>query len=82
MRKIPITVRIPAIQGTYEFLVPDNMAVADVQKLMIRILNSEYGTADNESDLLLVDEKDGKSLRVECSFSQLGINDGAKLVLL
>lgn len=82
MRKIPVTVRIPAIHGNYEFLIPDNMSVADAQKLMVRILNSEYGIADNSSDLILVDEKDGKSLRAECSFSQLGITDGAKLVLL
>lgn len=82
MRKIPVTVRIPAIHGNYEFLIPDNMSVADAQKLMVRILNSEYGIADNSSDLILIDEKDGKSLRQECSVSQLGITDGAKLILL
>lgn len=82
MRKIPVTVRIPAIHGNYEFLIPDNMSVADAQKLMVRILNSEYGIADNSSDLILIDEKDGKSLRPECSVSQLGITDGAKLILL
>lgn len=81
MRKIPITVRIPAIGGDYEFLIPDSMSVSDAQKLMVRILNSEYGIIDNSSDLLLVDEKDGKSLRTECSLSQLGITDGAKLIL-
>lgn len=82
MRKIPVTVRIPAIHGNYEFLIPDNMSVTDAQKLMVRILNSEYGIADNSSDLILIDEKDGKSLRPECSVSQLGITDGAKLILL
>ena len=82
MRKIPVTVRIPAIHGNYEFLIPDNMSVADAQKLMVRILNSEYGIADNSSDLIVIDEKDGKSLRPECSVSQLGITDGAKLILL
>lgn len=82
MRKIPVTVRIPAIHGNYEFLIPDNMSVTDAQKLMVRILNSEYGISDNSSDLILIDEKDGKSLRSECSLSQLGITDGTKLVLL
>lgn len=82
MRKIPVTVRIPAIHGNYEFLIPDNMSVTDAQKLMVRILNSEYGISDNSSDLILIDEKDGKSLRSECSLSQLRITDGAKLVLL
>ncbi len=82
MRKIPVTVRIPAINGDYDFLIPDNMSVLDAEKLMIRILSSEYGLSDNSSDLLLIDMKDGKSLRTECSFSQLGIVDGAKLMLL
>ena len=81
MKKIPVSVHIPAMRGTYEFLIPDSMSVADVQKLMVRILSSEYGVVENSSDLLLVDEKDGKSLRAECSLSQLGITDGAKLVL-
>lgn len=73
MRKIPVTVRIPAIHGNYEFLIPDNMSVADAQKLMVRILNSEYGIADNSSDLILIDEKDGKSLDRNVVSASLGL---------
>lgn len=81
MRKIPVTVRIPTTNSEFEFLIPDSMSVSDAQKLMVRILNSEYGITDNTSDLLLIDVRDGKSLRTDCSFKQLGILDGAKLML-
>lgn len=82
MKKIPVTIKIPAVHGDFEFLIPDSMSVADAQNLIVRILNSEYGISYNSSDLLLFDKSDGKSLRTECSLSQLGIEDGAKLVLI
>lgn len=82
MRKISVTVLIPAIHGSYEFLIPDNMAVSNVLKLLVRIMNSERGTVDNSENVLLIDRKDGKSLRTECNFRQQGITDGTKLVLL
>ena len=82
MEKISITVRVPALDSTYDFIVPSNMAVRDAQQLMMKILNSEYGISDSTSDLMLFDRDDATVLRMECSFSQLGIGDGAKLVLM
>ena len=82
MEKISITVRVPALDNTYDFIVPSNMAVRDVQQLMMKILNSEYGISDSTSDLTLFDRDDATVLRMECSLSQLGIGDGAKLVLM
>lgn len=82
MDNISITVRVPAVNGTFDFLVPKNMDVSDVQKLVTRILISEYGIQDNTWKLMLVDRKDGKVLRTECSFLQLGVLDGATLMLI
>ena len=82
MEKISITVRVPALDNTYDFIVPSNMAVRDVQQLMMKILNSEFGISDSTSDLTLFDRDDATVLRMECSLSQLGIGDGAKLVLM
>ena len=48
MEKISITVKIPALDNTYEFIVPNNMSIRNVQNLMIRILNSEYGCSSAE----------------------------------
>lgn len=80
MERISVTVKIPALGGAYDFIVPTNMAVRDVQLLMLRILSSEYGISDNMTDLMLFDTADATTLRMECSFSQLGITDGAKLI--
>ena len=82
MEKISITVKIPALDGTYDFVVPNNMSIRNAQNLMIRILNSEYGISDKSTDAMLFDMGDNTALRLECSFAQLGISDGAKLLLI
>lgn len=82
MEKISITVKIPALGNTYDFIVPDNMSVRNAQNLMIRILSSEYGISDNSNEVMLFDMGDNKALRLECSFAQLGISDGAKLLMI
>lgn len=73
---------MPALDSTYDFIVPCNMAVRDVQLLIMKIIISEYGISDSLKNLVLFDQEDATVLRMECSFSQLGISDGAKLVLL
>ena len=82
MEKIAITVEIPALNGTYDFVVPSNMSIRNAQNLMIRILNSEYGISDQSTDAILFDKEDSTALRLECSFAQLGISDGARLLLM
>lgn len=82
MEKISITVKIPALDNTYEFIVPNNMSIRNAQNLLIRILNSEYGISDKSTDVMLFDMDDNTTLRLECSFAQLGISDGAKLLLI
>ena len=82
MEKISITVKIPALDSTYDFIVPNNMSIRNAQTLMIRILSSEYGISDKSNDVMLFDMNDNTALRLECSFAQLGISDGAKLLLI
>lgn len=82
MEKISITVKIPALNGSYEFIVPNKMSVKDVQQLMLNILSSEYGVSKNISDVRLFDTKDGSRLDLKYNFMQLSICDGAKLVLM
>ncbi len=82
MEKVSVTVRIPALDGNYDFLIPDNMAVEDVLGLMARILESEYGVSRNTTGLMLLDMADGQALRLECSFKQLGVSDGTKLLMV
>lgn len=82
MEKISITVKIPALDSTYDFIVPNNMSIRNAQNLIIRILSSEYGISDKSNDVMLFDMNDNTALRLECSFAQLGISDGAKLLLI
>ena len=82
MEKIAITVEIPALGSAYEFIVPANMSIRNAQNLMIKILNSEYGISDVNTDVMLFDLNDSVALRLECSFAQLGISDGAKLLMI
>lgn len=82
MEKKSITVKIPALGSTYDFIVPNNMSIRDAQQLMIRILSSEYGISDKSADVMLFNTEDHAALRLECSFAQLGISDGAKLLMV
>lgn len=82
MEKISITIKIPALGGAYDFIVPNNMSIRDAQQLMIRILSSEYGISDRSTDVMLFDTEDHVALRLDCNFAQLGISDGAKLLMV
>ena len=82
MRKLSVNIDIPAIGQCHDFLIPANMAVKDVITLIVNILVSEYGVSNSLSDIMLFGKDDAKALRTECSLLQLGISDGAKLILL
>ena len=82
MEKVSVSVKIPALGNTYDFTVPNNMSVRDVEELILRILSTEYGISNKSSDVMLFDMNDNTTLRLECSFVQLGIVDGAKLLLI
>lgn len=82
MGKAAVTIKIPALGMTSDFSIPDTMLVQDVQQLIIKILSSEYGVLDNMQDVTLLDMNDGLVLPPENSFNQLGISDGAQLLLI
>ena len=82
IEKIAITVQIPALGGSYEFIVPDNMSVRNAQQLILKSLHYEFGIQDKLVDVMLFDQEDGRALCLDCSFAQLDISDGAKLMLL
>lgn len=82
MEKRAVTVRIPALGCERDFLIPAGMAVRDAIALMVRILASEYGVADSAAGAALFDMADGRMLRMECSLDQMGIPDGARLMLM
>ena len=82
MGNYSVSVDVPAIGQCHDFLVPATMAVKDVVTLMAKILSSEYGVSNSPADLMLFSKDDAKALKMECSLSQLGVSDGAKLILI
>lgn len=82
MDRVAVTVRIPALASTYEFLIPGSMSVKNALELMIRILSSEYGICNKCDGAMLFDIDDGTLLPFEHSFAQLGICDGAQLLMI
>jgi len=82
MGKISINIDIPAIGQQHEFLVPDSMSVRDLTPLIVKVLVSEYGIFGSNPEVMLFDKEDNKALRLECSLSQQGISDSAKLTLI
>ena len=82
MKKLSVNIDIPAIGQCHDFLIPANMAVKDVITLITNILISEYGITGNLSDVTLFGKDDARALRTECSLAQIGISDGAKLILI
>lgn len=82
MGKAVVTIKIPALGLTSDFGIPDTMLVQDVQQLIIKILSSEYGISDSGQEVTLMDMNDGLALPQDTSFNQLGISDGARLLLI
>ena len=82
MENISVSVRIPALDNVCDFMIPDSMSVKDALDLMVRILRSEYGVSGRPEDVMLFDMEDNRMLRAECSFAQLGITDGARLLMI
>ena len=39
MEKISITVKIPALDSTYDFIVPNNMSVKNAKNIKLRVRN-------------------------------------------
>lgn len=82
MELLSVNIRIPALENSYEFLIPSGMSVQNAQYLIVNILRSEYGISGNYDTLTLFSLSDGLALRLECSFEQLGITNGQKLIFM
>ena len=82
MDKTTVSIRIPALDVTHDFIIPSTMKMIDVRQLVVDILYSEYGVQKSDTDLTFVDCKDGRYLSIDVNFDQLGIGDGARLIIL
>lgn len=82
MDKTTVSIRIPALDVTHDFIIPSTMKMIDVRQLVVDILYSEYGVQKSDTDLTFVDCKDGRYLSMDVNIAQLGLGDGARMMML
>lgn len=82
MNKISLTIKIPAVQKSAEFLVPSGMTVKKAKELILKILDEEFGTKTNPDKILLIDLTDGLAFRNDETLEKQGLLDGACLMLM
>lgn len=83
IQKISLSVRVPSVQKTHDFVLPESMSIKKVISLMSLTIADEYsGTSNNSDTLMLIDVNDNTTLNSGCSLKQLGIKNGAKLMLI
>lgn len=79
--QISLRVWVPAVRRTHDFLVPPAMSASKAAVLMIAALSEEYGVSKSSRGAALFDRSDGTMLRGDCSLTQMGISNGAELIL-
>ncbi len=57
------------------------MVVSKVIQLMAATISEEYGVSKSLNNIVLVDAMTNKVLNNSCSFRQMGITNGTKLML-
>ena len=83
MNKILIEIYLPASGLSYEMRIPRQLTVGRVKKMIVNFLttkeNREYTPTD---DSILCDGRNGSVISNELYIDQLGLADGARLILI
>lgn len=83
--KISIYVYVPGLNVTHNFLVPDDMALAKVEDLVMNILKDEYPGTPASGSMgrhFFLKSESGEVLNEGCSLKQYGAVNGERLVLV
>lgn len=84
VEKLSLNVQIVPLNIEHNFLVPLDMSIENARMLISKTVLDEYpgvkyaSTATN----LLIQASSGKVLNAKCSFRQLGIIQGEKIILM
>ncbi len=84
VEKLSLNIKIPALNLEHNFLIPMDMEVSAATNLVIQALVEEYpGVSRSRLHAgTLMRFTTGELLPQGCSFKQLGISQGEKLILL
>ena len=84
VEQISINIKVVGLNVEHNFLVPREMSVYDAVELIVRALRDEYPGVMNNSSAshALMQASSGKILNQSCSFKQLGIVQGDRMILI
>ena len=81
VEKISVHVRVIALNVEHNYLIPQQMCVAEAAELVQKTLLEEYPGVKQQSGVkgMLLQQSTGLVLDPGCSFRQLGIHQGERL---
>ena len=84
VEKLSLNVEIVPLNMEHNFLIPSDMSVENAASLIVKTVLDEYPGVKHSpmSPTLLIQATTGKVLNAACSFKQLGIIQGEKLILM
>ena len=83
VEKISVNIKAVGLNVEHNFLIPRDMNISDAVELIVKALCEEYPGVKNSSlGHALMQESSGKVLNQSCSFRQLGIVQGERMILI
>ena len=84
VEKLSLNVQIVPLNVEHNFLVPSEMSIENAIVLISKTILDEYPGVKYASTVnsLLIQASSGKVLNAKCSFRQLGIIQGEKIILM
>lgn len=81
IEKVPVHVRVIALNVEHNYLIPRQMCAAEAAELIYKTLLEEYPGIRQHSGMkgMLLQQSTGLVLDPGCSFQQLGIHQGERL---
>ena len=84
VEKLSLNVEIVPLNVEHNFLIPFEMSVENATALILKTITDEYPGVRHSAigSALLIQASSGKALNSKCSFKQLGIIQGEKIILM
>ena len=84
VEKLSLNVLIVSLNVEHNFLIPADMSIENATMLISKTVLDEYPGVRHAtmSTNLLIQSSSGKVLNAKCSFRQLGIIQGEKIILM
>lgn len=81
--KYAVVVLVPALGKTLEFMVPSVMITSSAKSLIVKIITEQFRQQfENNENLWLIDLESHKRVPLELTFSDAGIRNGSRLMLV